>query len=287
MTGPSAASRDGGGLRRADLLWILALIAVIGFLLFHNFARGGGAFSELRLGPLRLSIFGLLAALDMLFGVYLVYRWCERFDLDWPTLSAGLPWIIVAGYFLSHLVSIALYFPEELTNLGALLDPRTRISSFGGIFGGGIVALFYLRRKGLSIPRYLDALTYGFVGGYIFGRAGCFAIHDHPGAASDSFLAVPIAGVRRHDLGFYEMWLMLALAIAITLLARRERPADGRVFAFATLVYAPIRFFLDSLRIADATYGGLTPGQWLSIPLLALGLVALRHSAKATRRSAS
>lgn len=287
MTGAARAKaprgRDRGGPRPTDLVWALALVGVIGYLLLHNFAWGGGPFGELRLGPLRLSLFGLMAALDMLFGVYLVYRWCERFDLDWPTLSAGLPWIILLGYFISHLVSIALYFPDELTDLRALVDPRTRISSFGGMFGGGLVALAYLRRKGLSVPRYLDALTYGFVGGYVFGRAGCFAIHDHPGLESDFFLAVPIAGVRRHDLGFYEMWLMLALTIAITLIARRGRPADGRVFAFATLIYAPVRFFFDSLRTADATYAGLTPGQWMAIPLFTLGLVALWHSTKATR----
>ncbi len=279
----AASSAGPGGLRLSDLLWGIALVAVIGFLLLHNFAWGGGGFSELRVGPLRLSIFGLLAALDLLFGVYLVFRWCERFDLDWQTLSSGLPWIVLLGYYFSHLVSIALYFPEDLTDLRALLDPRTQISSFGGVFGGGLVALLFLRRHRLSIPRYLDALTYGFVGGYVFGRAGCFAIHDHPGVESDFALAVEIGGVRRHDLGFYEMWLMLALLLAITWLARRRRPADGRVFAFATLVYSPVRFFFDSLRIVDATYAGFTPGQWLAMPLFALGLWAAWHSRGAVR----
>ena len=74
---------------------------------------------------------------------------------------------------------------------------------------------------------------------------------------------------------------MLALTIAITWMARRQRPPDGRVFAFTTLVYAPIRFGFDFLRIADATYAGLTPGQWMAIPLFALGLLALRYSTRA------
>ncbi len=278
-----AADHDRDGLRPPDLLWGLALILVIGYLLLHNFAWGGGAFSELRIGPLRLSLFGLLAALDMLFGVYLVYRWCQRFDLDWATLSRGLPWVILLGYYISHLVSIALYFPEDLTDLGRLLDPRTQISSFGGMFGGGIVAFVFLRRNRLSLPRYLDALTYGFVGGYVFGRAGCFAIHDHPGIETDFALAVDIAGVRRHDLGFYEMWLMLALLIGITLMARRSRPPDGGVFAFTTMIYAPVRFYLDSLRAIDVTYAGLTPGQWMAVPLFALGVWAAWYSFSARR----
>ncbi len=260
------------GIRRGDLLWASALVAVIGYLVLHNFAWGGGEFSQFSLGPLRLSIFGLLAALDMLFGVYLVHRWCERFDLDWETLSRGLPWIILLGYYISHLVSVAFYFPEDLNNPLALLDPRTRISSFGGMYGGGLVAVIFLRRHGLAILRYADPLAYGFVGGYVFGRAGCFAIHDHPGLETRSPLAVEIGGRLRHDLGFYEMLLMLGLLIGATLIARRRKPADGVVLAFIAITYAPTRFLFDSLRIADPTYAGLTPGQWMALPLFALGV---------------
>ncbi len=262
------------GVRRGDVLWALAILGVITWLLLHNFAWGGGSFPLLPLGPLKLSVFGLLAALDMLFGVYLVYRWSERFSLDWDTLARGLPWIVLLGYYISHLVSVAFYFPEDLTNLGALLDPRTRISSFGGIYGGGLIAVLFLRKNGLSIARYADPLAYGFVGGYVFGRAGCFAIHDHPGVETSFPLAVDIGGTLRHDLGFYEMLLMLAILIAVTWMARREKPADGAAFAFIACVYAPIRFAFDSLRISDPHYLGLTPGQWMAIPIFLLGLVA-------------
>ncbi len=237
-------------------------MTVIGFLLLHNFAWGGGRFPDLKLGPLRLSIFGVLGAVDVAFGIYLIRCWCERFKLDWQAFVADLPWIVLLGYFVSHLVDVALYYPEDLFDARVLLDPRTRISSFGGIFGGGLVAVVIFRRRALPVWRYVDALAYGFIGGYVFGRAGCLAIHDHPGSVSDFFLAVPIDGVRRHDLGFYEMWLMLGLFVAITLIARRGRPSDGLVIAVAATAYAPIRFLLDFLRITDATYAGLTPGQW-------------------------
>jgi phosphatidylglycerol:prolipoprotein diacylglycerol transferase len=269
---------DRSGWVRADSLWALALGAVIGLLLLHQFAAGGGRIPELSFGPLRLSVFGVLGALDVVFGIYLIRRWCERFDLEWQAFVAGLPWIVVIGYLVSHLVSVALYYPQDLLESWTLLDPRTRISSFGGVFGGALVAIYVFRRRGLPVWRYLDALAYGFVGGFVFGRAGCFAIHDHPGSASDFILAVPIEGVRRHDLGFYEMWLMLGLLGLLTVVARRRRPADGRVIALFAILYAPARFFLDSLRIGDATYAGLTPAQWLCLPSFAIGLWAWRQS---------
>jgi phosphatidylglycerol:prolipoprotein diacylglycerol transferase len=41
--------------------------------------------------------------------------------------------------------------------------------------------------------------------------------------------------------------------------------------ALLPLLYAPVRFPLDYLRDDDATYVGLTPGQWGSIALLGVG----------------
>jgi prolipoprotein diacylglyceryltransferase len=52
-------------------------------------------------------------------------------------------------------------------------------------------------------------------------------------------------------------------------------PAERKL---AAILYAPARFFLDPLRIADATYSGLTPGQWFCLPSFAIGLWAWRRS---------
>lgn len=41
----------------------------------------------------------------------------------------------------------------------------------------------------------------------------------------------------------------------------------------------PARFFLDFLRIADATYAGLTPAQWATMVLLLIVPFALQHHA--------
>lgn len=270
MTG--SVTPPGGGLRHGDVLWGLGLFATIGFLLWRNFAGDGGSVPKLALGPLRLSIFGALAVLDLLFAIYLIKRWCERFDLDWPKLASGLPWIILIGYYISHLTSIAFYYPQDMTDPWALLDTRTRISSFGGIFGGALVAILFFKRHGLPVWRYCDPLALGFIGGYIFGRAGCFAIHDHPGLESEFFLAINIDGVQRHDLGFYEMWLMLGLCLVILFISRHTRPPDGFVVALFATIYAPIRFLLDFLRVGDITYASLTPGQWMAILLFFIGV---------------
>ncbi|MDX1501261.1 MAG: prolipoprotein diacylglyceryl transferase [Thermoanaerobaculia bacterium] len=267
-------------LNRADWVWIVLFLAGFGTLVARNYLLGQTEVPVLPLGPLRLSPFGLLVALDMLFAYHLAKRWCETFDLEWQRLAPGVVWIALLGLYISHLVSIAFYFPHDLTDPIALLDARTRISSFGGFYGGALVAILYMKRKGLPIWPTADALVYGFVGGYIFGRMGCFAIHDHPGTETDFFLGIPMAGVRRHDLGLYEMFLMLFLLIALHLLARGGRPAAGRAVALVCTIYMPVRFLFDYLRIDDPRYAGLTPGQWMAIPLFLVGLWAWGAAAR-------
>jgi len=256
------------------MAWMVLLATVIAVLVARNFVFGLSHFPPFSLGPLRISPFGPLMMLDIFFGFYLVRRWCRRFGLDWERFSAGLGWIVLVGYYISHWISIGLYFPQHLTEIGTLLNPRGLISSFGGMYGGGLLAVLYLRRVGLPVWRHMDALVYGFVGGYVFGRAGCFAIHDHPGRVTNFFLGVDIDGLVRHDLGFYEMGLMLGLLIVLTLLARGGRPIDALPTAVALSIYAPVRFAFDALRVADPLYAGLTPGQWFCIPTAVLALIA-------------
>ena len=86
----------------------------------------------------------------------------------------------------------------------------------------------------------------------------------------DSHFAVAI-----HDLGIYEaMWWVVILAIfwgAMGSTWELTRRHPGFHIYLLPLVYAPARFGLDFLRIADARYLGLTPAQWISLGFFAWG----------------
>jgi len=266
-----------GAVRPHDLAWAAVYLFLLLLLLVHNFGSVDGSSPLARLVPFRVQPFGFFMALNIFFGWYAVRRWCQTFDLDWSTLSRGLVWIIFLGLYVSHWVSVAFYHPGDLSDPWAWLDLRKRISSFGGIYGGSVLAWLYLRHKKLPPWPYFDALAWAFVGGYVFGRAGCFSIHDHPGRATDFFLGVEINGIVRHDLGFYEMGLMLSLFLLATVMSRTGKPAEGAVVALCATLYAPVRFFFDSLRIEDPRYATLTPGQWFCLPTFAIGLWAFHH----------
>ena len=51
-----------------------------------------------------------------------------------------------------------------------------------------------------------------------------------------------------------------------------QRPFDGFHTGLMLLLYSPVRFYMDFLRTADATYFGLTPGQYFAVGLMGLGI---------------
>ena len=105
--------------------------------------------------------------------------------------------------------------------------------------------------------------------GCCYGRA-CdlpWAIHfpnDHPTQG---------AGV--HPTQIYEAILNLGLYAALAWLYRCKR-FDGQVFAAYLICYAVLRAFVEMFRgdyTANYLHGSVTPGQMLSIPILAAGVL--------------
>jgi phosphatidylglycerol:prolipoprotein diacylglycerol transferase len=78
---------------------------------------------------------------------------------------------------------------------------------------------------------------------------------------------------RAHNLGFYELLYLIPVCVIILGLAfgKKRRPA-GLIAVLAGVLYAPVRFFFEYLRLnkSDPRYLGLTFAQWASI--LAFGV---------------
>jgi phosphatidylglycerol:prolipoprotein diacylglycerol transferase len=260
---------------------------------------------SLDLGPLTVHAFGIIVAAAVLIGLELGRRRFTRLGLD-RALGERLAWWVVVGGFLgAHLFSVLFYFPQELAaNPFLLLKFWEDISSFGGILGGVVGLWLFLRLKAPGLDAgtrwaYLNAVAFVFPFALAVGRIACSLAHDHPGTVTSFPLAVSlrspdaqayIGGVYRaagrgselpppaalphlgfHDLGWYELLHLSTIVVPLFLvLDRKPRPAGFFVVAFV-LLYVPVRFALDFLRVSDARYAGLTPAQWVG----ALALVSL------------
>ena len=250
------------------------------------------SFGPWHLGPFTIYPFGIMVGLAILVGAAVAQRRAEKLGIDPKLFSEAVIWLFVGGFVMAHWVSVLLYFPERvLRNPLELLKLWKGISSFGGFLGGVSALILYIKWKDLPFWTTLDAVAYGLVVGWVFGRGGCSLAHDHPGKCTNFPLAVKFPGwglpcpdnyAARHDLGFYELLFTLVLAASVVVLNRKKR-FTGFTLAFLCLAYAPVRFMLDFLRVGDRTYLGLTPGQYFSIALLGAGALVLvkRYNAPA------
>lgn len=266
----------------------------------------------LRLGPVSIHAFGAMLAAAMLIGLRLATHRARSQGLDPNIIGEMHFWALPFGLAGAHLYAVLAYHPSRLAeDPWLLLRFWEELSSFGGMVGGlvGIWVYFRWRRRGLSASArwaQLDIAAFILPVSWAVGRLGCFFAHDHPGHVTTFFLGrslngpaarrfitqiyaaagrtddLPIpsqlAAMAFHDLGWYEfLYLLLAVAPAFLWLDRRPRAPRFWVAAFL-LLYTPVRFGLDFLRVADPRYAGLTPGQYAALGGLVAGLRLLKSA---------
>lgn len=250
-------------------------------------------------GPVTVHAFGAIVAVAVLTGWRMAVARARTKGLDTELFQDLLVYVVLSGFVVAHLYSVLAYFPREaMEDPLLLLKFWEDISSFGG-FAGGLLGLWlFFRFKARDADasarlRYLDVIAYVFPFAWAIGRVACTAAHDHPGTVTmfplgislkspeaQAYIAffyreagrsadlpqpAALAKMAFHDLGWYEFLYMSCLMVpAFLALDRKPRPPGFFVIAFP-LLYVPARFFLDFLRIGDARYFGLTPGQYAGI----------------------
>lgn len=250
-----------------------------------------------QIGPLELHPFGILVATGVLLGVHIMRRWAESNGHEDRHVQ-GLVWYcVITGFVCAHLFDVLAYQPDKLADDPLLLFKIWQgISSYGGFLGGVIGFCWYVWRYKIPVAPYADACLIAFVPGFTFGRMGCTVAHDHIGAhTQDFFLATDysVEVIRRygfgsppgglepglhHNLGFYELLFMLLLCLVLFLANQWKNRPHAFLAALMGTLYAPVRFVMEFFRVnpeADPRYAGLTPAQWLSIVLFAVGVFVL------------
>lgn len=240
----------------------------------------------LRIGPIDVQPFGILAAAGIWLASALLVRGARRRGLEEAPLRNFPLWAVVAGVVGGHLVHLLFYHPEELRQGGVLQLVRVwdGLSSTGGVLGGILAAAIFFRARRIPFSRYSDVFALAVAPGWAVARLGCFSVHDHPGRLTSFALAVAFPDGARHDLGLYDALVLFALTGLLYALERRHA-LQGKLLPVLALGYGTARFFLDFLRstdlpYSDARYFGLTPAQFAALILIAYGVARLARRAR-------
>ncbi len=243
------------------------------------------ALTTFSLGPVTLQVWGILVAIGFFVGTCAAAWLAKRREKNASLVYDIAPWLAGVSMLGARVWHVVFYDPAYF-----IAHPEKIIavweggmSVFGGFFACIVFGIVYLKRKNVDVHAYADVLVFGLPFGKIFGRIGCFLIHDHPGTLTDFALGVEYPhGEVRHDLGLYLAINAVLMSAVFWWLAKRGAK-QGTFITLFLIWYGTARFFLDFLRVIDTRIAGLTPGQYFAMLFVCGGIAYglwIKHRAK-------
>ena len=242
----------------------------------------------LHLGPLAIRWYGLMYLLA--FGLFLLLGrqriktgpqpgWDVR-QLD-DLLFYGVLGVVLGGrlgYVLFYQPAHFLAHPLEILSVW-----QGGMAFHGGFLGVLAAMWLFARKTGKSWLAITDFIAPLVPLGLGAGRLGNFINGELWGRPSDMPWAVvfpQIDSVARHPSQLYQFALEgLALFTLLWLFSRKPRPT-GAVSGLFLIGYGSFRFLVEYTREPDSFLGllalNLSMGQWLSLPMIAAGIIMLR-----------
>jgi phosphatidylglycerol---prolipoprotein diacylglyceryl transferase len=242
------------------------------------------------LGPITLRWYGVMIALAFLAGLVTAMRRARREQIDPEKIADVTLWLMVGAIAGARVVYVMTYWREEFANQPLseiFMIQHGGLVYYGGFIGATTAAIVYLRWKKLPMLKVGDVLAPSIPLGSIFGRMGCLLNGCCYGRPTDLPWAITFTNPQAHELSgtplnvplhpteIYDALLNLGLYILLAWLFRHKK-FDGQVFATYLMGYAITRSITEAFRgdYSPLHYHlGLTPAQWLGVPIFITGLV--------------
>lgn len=244
------------------------------------------------IGPLAIRWYSLAYIVGLVGG----WQYMKRLAVYKPAVCDSeaiddfLFWATI-GVVLGGRIGIVLFYQFDyyMANPAKIIAVWEGGMSFHGGFLGVVVAAYlFTRKRGIDPLRFGDLLGCTAPIGLFFGRIANFINSELWGRATDVPWGVvfPNGGpIARHPSQLYESILEGAvLFIVLFVLSRNEkiRARPGMLMGVFVAGYGTARIIAEFFREPDAYIGflafGTTWGQWLSIPMVIIGLFFIIRS---------
>ncbi len=230
----------------------------------------------LHLGPLEIRWYGLMYVLSFLAVFYFAKQAIKKgkLKLTEQELDNFLGIAVIALVLGARLFYILFY------NLPYFIQNPLKVFAIweGGLsFHGGLAALilvgwWYTKKKKISFLQTADILTIPLALGNAFGRLGNFINGEIYGKVTELPWGVVFSGVEgaRHPTQLYAVAYNLII-FGILYSQRNKNWKPGKILGLFLVLYAVFRFANEFFKDIEV-YWFLTMGQWLTIPMLVIGV---------------
>lgn len=231
----------------------------------------------LHLGPLEIRWYGLMYVLAF-FVTYYYVRGAIRqgkLNLTEKELDSLLGWMVVCMILGARLFYAVFYNPTYFMDSPwkILFVWEGGLSFHGGLVGVAFAAWWYgTRKKGIPLLHLADIFCVPIALGNAFGRIGNFINGELYGVATNLPWSVVFPGAEgaRHPTQLYEA-LYNVVIFGVLYSIRNKNWKDGTLFGVYLMLYGIFRFAVEFIKDLPS-YGPLTMGQWLTLPVFLIGI---------------
>jgi phosphatidylglycerol---prolipoprotein diacylglyceryl transferase len=251
--------------------------------------------------PLGLPIYsyGVMLGLSLVVGWYITLGLCVKDGMDRELMGRCYVWTAVSAVVGARL----LYVFTNLDRFDNIIDVfkvnQGGLVAYGGFLGGLVGSTVFCKLKRIRLLAWADCAVPSLCSGLMITRIGClmfgcdfgkpwngrWAIQFPKGAPAylqqlhegllnaDALKSLPV-----HPTQIYESLNGLIL-LGLLFLVRRFRKFSGEMFIAFFMGYAPLRYYVETLRADEqrGMVGPLTTSQFIGVTTFTLGAALLAY----------
>ncbi len=236
-----------------------------------------------QIGPIRVYSYGLMLALAVVVGTFLLVRHAKRVGLDGERMMDLVFWVVLGGVIGSRLFFVLLNLPYFLQSpVEIVMLQKGGLAWQGGVILGGLSGWFFLKKNKLPLWKVLDLVAPYLALGQAIGRIGCLLNGCCFGRPVSWGLYFPVHQARLHPTQMYLTGGFLAVFFVLRRY-QEGRLGTGRVFVLYIFLASAWRFIVEFFRADHYHFFlGLSVFQWMSLGFMMMaGLVAWRRTRQA------
>lgn len=235
----------------------------------------------LKIGPITLNSFGLMAMLGFLTGTILVRKEMTRHGYH-PDLGNSIIIAAMIGGFLgARIYFIAERWDKFLADPSEYLFTGAGLVWYGGLIGGFLAVYAYGHAKKISITFIADTMAPLLALGQTFGRTGCLLSGDGdygpptdlPWAMSFPKGIIPTTEMV-HPTPIYDMIILFSIFLLLWKIRKNPYP-PGFIFGLYLVLVGFGRIFTEFYRRNPEILLGLTTAQFISSAMIIIGAVLI------------
>jgi len=236
----------------------------------------------LKIGPITLHSFGLMAMLGFLVPTLIMRREFKRININPDLASTITVAAIIGGFIGARLYYIIEHWNDFTREPWSMIFSGAGLVWYGGLFGGIIAAAWTIRHYKMPFWQTADIVSVLLLVGQSFGRMGCFLAADGDyGPPSDLpwAMAFPDGVVptnqRVHPTPIYDIILLMSFFVILWKL-RKKNFVPGTYFGLYFVAVGVERFITEFWRTTPRiAFGWMSLAQIISIALLVTGLILI------------